>query len=281
MAAACRSPPGVPCGHGCGHVCGVDGVARRGRLRRLLRGAVRPRAGVVQTREARAGGRRFLESFAKKSCAGAGTHEHCRQAYLTLGHAYEKREAPGKAWAAYDSALTFGPHSGDDAIGSDRDWMREMLDRGPAEGDRARPGDHPLPRRGDRGSTRRARWSSRSTSRRSSPRTRTPASCTAPIFAGSTAARSRPASTCWSSRWHTTATRTGIEVRPLARSQGLALQQRRANPGHAGAPRLRRERRRRRAISSDPRARLAITLEPWEVPNSREGPGPAELSPTR
>ena len=68
-----------------------------------------------------------LESFARKSCGGAGAHEQCRKAYLTLGHAYEKREMPGRAWAAYDSALTFGPHSGDEAIASDRDRMREVL----------------------------------------------------------------------------------------------------------------------------------------------------------
>jgi hypothetical protein len=68
-----------------------------------------------------------LESFVSKSCGGAGAHAHCRQAYLTLGHAYEKREAPGRAWAAYDSALTFGPPSGDESIASDRDRMRDML----------------------------------------------------------------------------------------------------------------------------------------------------------
>jgi hypothetical protein len=68
-----------------------------------------------------------LESFALKTCGGAGGHQHCRQAYLTLGHAYEKREAPGKAWAAYDAALTFGPQSGDESIASDRDRMRDML----------------------------------------------------------------------------------------------------------------------------------------------------------
>jgi tetratricopeptide (TPR) repeat protein len=68
-----------------------------------------------------------LESFVAKSCGPTGPHGHCRQAYLTLGHAYEKREAPGKAWAAYDSALTFGPHSADEALQSDRDRMRELL----------------------------------------------------------------------------------------------------------------------------------------------------------
>ncbi len=67
-----------------------------------------------------------LDSFVAKSCGPTGAHAHCRQAYLTLGHAYEKREAPGKAWAAYDSALTFGPHSADEAIQSDRDRMREL-----------------------------------------------------------------------------------------------------------------------------------------------------------
>jgi hypothetical protein len=68
-----------------------------------------------------------LESFVGKSCGPTGQHAHCRQAYLTLGHAYEKRTMPGKAWAAYDQALTFAPHAGDEAIQSDRDRMRELL----------------------------------------------------------------------------------------------------------------------------------------------------------
>jgi tetratricopeptide (TPR) repeat protein len=68
-----------------------------------------------------------LESFVAKSCGPTGAHDHCRQAYLTLGHAYEKREAPGKAWAAYDSALTFGPHGADEPLESDRDRMRDLL----------------------------------------------------------------------------------------------------------------------------------------------------------
>ena len=79
-----------------------------------------------------------LESFVGKSCGPTGEHAHCRQAYLTLGHAYEKREAPGKAWAAYDSALTFGPHSADEAIQSDRDRMRDAPRRAATEGDGAR-----------------------------------------------------------------------------------------------------------------------------------------------
>jgi len=68
-----------------------------------------------------------LESFVAKTCGPTGQHAHCRQAYLTLGHAHEKRTAPAKAWAAYDQALTFGPHAGDEAIQSDRDRMRELL----------------------------------------------------------------------------------------------------------------------------------------------------------
>jgi tetratricopeptide (TPR) repeat protein len=68
-----------------------------------------------------------LESFVHKSCGPTGAHQHCRQAYLTLGHVYEKQSAPGKAWAAYDQALTFGPHAGDEAIQTDRDRMREAL----------------------------------------------------------------------------------------------------------------------------------------------------------
>jgi hypothetical protein len=68
-----------------------------------------------------------LESFVGKSCGPTGQHAHCRQAYLTLGHAYEKRTMHGKAWAAYDQALTFGPHAGDEAIQSDRERMQASL----------------------------------------------------------------------------------------------------------------------------------------------------------
>jgi hypothetical protein len=68
-----------------------------------------------------------LEAFVHKSCGPTGAHQHCRQAYLTLGHAYEKQSSPGKAWAAYDETLTFGPHAGDEAIETDRDRMREAL----------------------------------------------------------------------------------------------------------------------------------------------------------
>jgi hypothetical protein len=68
-----------------------------------------------------------LEAFVAKSCGPTGAHQHCRQAYLTLGHAYEKRSMPAKAWAAYDQTLTFGPHAGDEAIQSDRDRMQASL----------------------------------------------------------------------------------------------------------------------------------------------------------
>ena len=68
-----------------------------------------------------------LEAFVAKSCGPTGQQAHCRQAYLTLGHAYEKREAPGKAWAAYDNALTFPPHGADEPIQTDRDRMKDML----------------------------------------------------------------------------------------------------------------------------------------------------------
>ncbi|HVV52094.1 MAG TPA: hypothetical protein VHO06_20670 [Polyangia bacterium] len=68
-----------------------------------------------------------LESFVGKSCGPVGAHQHCRQAYLTLGHAHEKRADAARAWAAYDQALTFGPHAGDEAVQTDRDRMRETL----------------------------------------------------------------------------------------------------------------------------------------------------------
>ncbi len=69
-----------------------------------------------------------LESFVGKSCGPTGQHAHCRQAYLTLGKAYERSNSrANKAWVAYDQALSFGPHVADETIQVDRERMRGEL----------------------------------------------------------------------------------------------------------------------------------------------------------
>src|ERR1022692_4922528 len=68
-----------------------------------------------------------LGSFTEKSCGPTGADPHCRKAYLTLGAAYEGRSAPGRAWAAYESALTFPPHGDDASVQANLDRTRQAL----------------------------------------------------------------------------------------------------------------------------------------------------------
>jgi hypothetical protein len=68
-----------------------------------------------------------LSAFTEKSCGQAGATPHCRRAYLTLAELYEERGAPGRAWAAYESALTFPPHTDDAAIQGSLDRTRQAL----------------------------------------------------------------------------------------------------------------------------------------------------------
>jgi hypothetical protein len=68
-----------------------------------------------------------LGAFTDRSCGPAGASPHCRKAYLTLAQLYEQRGASGRAWAAYDSALTFPPHADDVAIQASLDRTRQAL----------------------------------------------------------------------------------------------------------------------------------------------------------
>jgi hypothetical protein len=68
-----------------------------------------------------------LTAFTEKGCGPAGGGAHCRKAYLTLGAIYEGRQAPGRAWAAYESALGFPPHGDDATVQADVDRARQTL----------------------------------------------------------------------------------------------------------------------------------------------------------
>jgi hypothetical protein len=68
-----------------------------------------------------------LGTFTEKSCGPTGADRRCRKAYLTLGQIYEGRGAPGRAWAAYESALTFPPHGADTAVQANVDRTRQAL----------------------------------------------------------------------------------------------------------------------------------------------------------
>jgi hypothetical protein len=68
-----------------------------------------------------------LDLFVGKSC---GTNDkraekRCREAYVTLGKANDRLDAPGGAWAAYDAALGFAPHDGDAEVEASRDKARQ------------------------------------------------------------------------------------------------------------------------------------------------------------
>jgi hypothetical protein len=71
-----------------------------------------------------------LDGFVGKACRPPRPDRRCREAYLTLARAHEKRGAPGGAWAAYDAALGFGPHDDDAQVTSDRDRnQHELVER--------------------------------------------------------------------------------------------------------------------------------------------------------
>jgi hypothetical protein len=68
-----------------------------------------------------------LTAFTEKGCGPAAGGPHCRKAYLALGAIYEGRQAPGRAWAAYESALGFPPHDDDAAVQAGVDRTRQSL----------------------------------------------------------------------------------------------------------------------------------------------------------
>ena len=71
-----------------------------------------------------------LETFTEKACGPAHPDPRCREANLKLGHARERLGAPGGAWAAYDAALAFAPHTRDAAVQADLErTQRELVER--------------------------------------------------------------------------------------------------------------------------------------------------------
>jgi hypothetical protein len=68
-----------------------------------------------------------LEGFVAKACGAQGSNPRCREAYVKLGHARERLGQPGGAWAAYDAALGFGPHTRDEAVKADLDRTQTEL----------------------------------------------------------------------------------------------------------------------------------------------------------
>jgi len=68
-----------------------------------------------------------FDGFVAKACGPGSSNPHCREAYIKLGHARERLGEPGGAWAAYDAALAFGPHTRDEAVKADLDRTQTEL----------------------------------------------------------------------------------------------------------------------------------------------------------
>jgi hypothetical protein len=75
-----------------------------------------------------------LGAFVDKNCAPTSTDTRCRETCIKLGHAHERLGSPAAAWAAYDAALAFGPHTRDAAVKADLErtqaQLAERRDRG-------------------------------------------------------------------------------------------------------------------------------------------------------
>jgi hypothetical protein len=85
-----------------------------------------------------AGAATALAAFVDKTCPPASTDKRCRDAFIKLGHAHERQGSPAGAWAAYDAALTFPPHTRDEAVKADLDrTQRELAERKDRGGDQA------------------------------------------------------------------------------------------------------------------------------------------------
>jgi len=79
-----------------------------------------------------------LGAFVDKTCPPTSTDKRCREAYIKLGHARERQGSPAGAWAAYDAALAFGPHTRDEAVKADLErTQRELSERKDRGGDQA------------------------------------------------------------------------------------------------------------------------------------------------
>ena len=79
-----------------------------------------------------------LGAFVDKSCAPTSREQRCREACIKLGHAHERLGSPAGAWAAYDAALAFPPHTRDAAVKADLDrTQQELTERKERGGDQA------------------------------------------------------------------------------------------------------------------------------------------------
>src|SRR5262245_60835545 len=79
-----------------------------------------------------------LAAFVDKTCAPTSTDKRCREAYIKLGHAHERLGSPAGAWAAYDAALSFPPHTRDEAVKADLDRTQaELAERRQRGGEQA------------------------------------------------------------------------------------------------------------------------------------------------
>ena len=85
-----------------------------------------------------AGAAESLQAFVDKSCASVNPDKRCRDAYIKLGHAYERLGGPARAWTAYDAALGFPPHTRDAAVKADVErTQRQMVERRERNGTQA------------------------------------------------------------------------------------------------------------------------------------------------
>ena len=68
-----------------------------------------------------------LEAFTGRACEGSQRDRRCRQAYFTLGRAYQQRGSVARAWVAFDTALAFPSNGEDDAAGAERAAVEQQV----------------------------------------------------------------------------------------------------------------------------------------------------------
>ena len=79
-----------------------------------------------------------LSAFTIKACGPGSANPRCREAHIKLGHARERLGSPGAAWAAYDAALGFEPHTRDAAVQADLvRTQRQLQDNNARASDRS------------------------------------------------------------------------------------------------------------------------------------------------
>jgi hypothetical protein len=68
-----------------------------------------------------------LEAFTGRACEGSRRDKRCRQAYFTLGRAYQQRGSVARAWVAFDTALAFPSTGEEDAAGTERAAVEQQV----------------------------------------------------------------------------------------------------------------------------------------------------------